>query len=90
MKKEYIDTSKYPLSKKDTKTLGKKCWVKVRIEDGVFYKEDMWFTFDSAVKDYRKYLRLEKINTYWKENPYKKRWELYECEILKNKQIIFK
>ena len=90
MKKEIIDSSKYPINKTNSKTIGKKCWVKVRKEDGVFYKENMWFTFDSVVKDYKRYLKLEKVNIYFKERPYKDRWEVYECEVIKKKQIIFK
>lgn len=90
MRKEIIDTSKYPIKKRNPRSLGKICWIKVRKEDGVFYKENMWFTFDSVVKDYRKFLKLQKTNPHYIKKPYKERWEVYECEFIKNKQIIFK
>lgn len=90
MKKIIINSSKYPINFSTKKTLGKKCWVKVRKEDGVFYKENMWFTFESVVKDYKRYKKLEKTNQYWKDRPYATRYEVYECEIIKKNHIIFK
>lgn len=91
MKKQIIDTSKYPITLKTSKTLGKKCWVKVRKSNGVFYKEDMWFTFETVVKDYRRHLKLTKTNptNQWIK-PYKEIYEVFECEIVKKKQILFK
>jgi len=90
MKKQIVDTSKYPIQQSTSRTMGKRCWIKVRKKDGVFYKENMWFTFETVVKDYKKYLMYEKTNQYWRDKPYSTQYEVYECEIVKHKQIIFK
>lgn len=91
MKKEIIDTSKYPTTKNSGKSIEKQCWIIFRKSNGAFYKEDMYFTFDSILKHYRRHLRLLKENpsSTWLR-PFKDTYEVFECKITKEKQIILK